>query len=67
MVSCLDNAVGNITKLLHNRGMLQNSVIVFSTDNGGPPNGFDWNYASNEPLRSVHSSAYSLLTKVEGG
>ena len=51
MVSCLDSAVGNVTKALHNKGMLDNSVIVFSTDNGGPPNGYDSSCASNEPLR----------------
>ena len=33
--------------------MLQDSIIVFTTDNGGPANGFNANSASNWPLRGV--------------
>ena len=33
--------------------MLENSIVVFTTDNGGPANGFNRNYASNWPLRGV--------------
>ena len=35
------------------RGLYDNSVIVFSTDNGGPAAGFDMNSACNFPLRGV--------------
>ena len=51
MVSALDDSVGNVTKALHEKGILNDTIIVFSTDNGGPAAGFDWNYASNAPLR----------------
>ena len=51
MVSALDDAVGNITKALKDSGMMENSIIVFSTDNGGPANGYNRNMASNWPLR----------------
>lgn len=51
MVSALDDAIGNVTTTLHEHGLLNNSVIIFSTDNGGPAGGFDMNYASNYPLR----------------
>ena len=51
MASGLDDSVGNITRALDARGMLNNTVIMFSTDNGGPANGFDYNAASNTPLR----------------
>ena len=53
MASALDDSIGNITRLLDARGMLNNTVIAFTTDNGGPANGFDMNAASNTPLRSV--------------
>ncbi len=53
MVSALDDAVGNITQSLHENDLLENSVIIFSTDNGGPAGGFDNNFASNWPLRCV--------------
>lgn len=42
MVASLDVSVGNITRALKTKGMYDNSVIVFTTDNGGAPAGFDW-------------------------
>jgi len=53
MVSALDDAIGNVTAALSAKGLLDNSVIIFSTDNGGPANGFDMNHACNWPLRLV--------------
>ena len=34
------------------------SVIVFTTDNGGPAAGFDINHASNWPLRGVKDTLW---------
>lgn len=42
MVASLDESVGNITKALKRKGLYDNSVIVFTTDNGGAPRGFNW-------------------------
>uniref|UniRef100_S4R5B9 Arylsulfatase family member I n=1 Tax=Petromyzon marinus TaxID=7757 RepID=S4R5B9_PETMA len=47
MLSCLDEAVHNITEALHRRGLYNNSVLVYSSDNGGQP----LSGGSNWPLR----------------
>ena len=42
MVASLDESVGNVTEALKRNAMFDNSVIVFTTDNGGAPWGFNW-------------------------
>jgi len=61
MVSALDDAVGAVLDALKKNGMYDNSIIAFSTDNGGPANGFDYNAANNFPLRGLK------VTQWEGG
>ena len=39
-------------------GLYDNSVIAFSTDNGGPAAGFDMNTACNYPLRGVKATLW---------
>jgi len=53
MLTSLDNSVGQVVKALTEANMLNNSIIVFTTDNGGPAAGFNQNAASNWPLRGV--------------
>ncbi|CAN8008028.1 unnamed protein product [Ixodes pacificus] len=57
----LDKSVGLVMEALNKRGMLKNSIIVFSTDNGGLPWGEEPNSGYNWPLRG------SKFTVWEGG
>lgn len=49
----LDAAIGNIVKKLQATGLMQNTFIIFSSDNGAPPFGASkGNYIDrNFPLR----------------
>ena len=55
MLTKLDESVGRVAAALQESGLLKNSIIVFTTDNGGPAASFDYNAASNWPLRGVSS------------
>jgi arylsulfatase A-like enzyme len=69
MVSAMDEGIGNVTNALRAKGMLDNSVIVFSTDNGGPtpdtPGG-DYAGSSNYPLRGGKHSIWEGGTRGTG-
>ena len=47
-----------VVDALSKRDMLRNSVIIFTTDNDGPANGFNYNWANNYPLRGGKASLY---------
>lgn len=53
MLTKLDDSVGKVVHTLQNKNMLSNTIIIFTTDNGGPAAGFNLNAASNWPLRGV--------------
>ncbi|GFG35010.1 hypothetical protein Cfor_01113 [Coptotermes formosanus] len=54
----LDESVGKVVQALQEAGLLHNSVVVFTTDNGGPAAGFNINAASNWPLRGVKNTLW---------
>nr|XP_022913475.1 arylsulfatase I [Onthophagus taurus] len=54
----LDKSVGEVITSLSKKNMLQNSIIIFSTDNGGPAAGFNLNAASNFPLKGVKNTLW---------
>ena len=53
MMSKLDESVGRVVSALNRRGMLENSILVFMSDNGAPTHGIHYNRGSNYPLRGV--------------
>ncbi|XP_057307956.1 arylsulfatase J-like isoform X1 [Hydractinia symbiolongicarpus] len=58
MVAYMDHGIGQIYKALKKRGMLDNSIIIFTSDNGGPANGLNKNWATNYPLRGAKTTVY---------
>ena len=54
MVACVDDQVGRIVAALKVRGMSENTLIAFSSDNGGPLG----SGATNGPLRAGKGTLY---------
>ncbi|KOC62042.1 Arylsulfatase B [Habropoda laboriosa] len=61
VVTALDESVGRVVQALKERHMLENSIIVFMSDNGAQTEGLLENYGSNYPLRGLK------FTLFEGG
>ncbi len=55
MVAAMDEAIGQIIATLREQGMLEHTLLVFSSDNGGP--GPD-RITSNQPLRAGKGTIY---------
>lgn len=53
MISHLDDAVGQLLDSLEKRGLLENTVVVFTSDNGGLHN-----FSSQAPLRGEKGTYY---------
>jgi arylsulfatase A-like enzyme len=52
LLSAIDDGVGQIKELLASNGMLENTIIFFIGDNGGPPqnNQTTWDGSVNDPF-----------------
>ncbi|XP_033208875.1 arylsulfatase B-like [Belonocnema kinseyi] len=58
MMTALDESVGRTVSALKKAKMLENSIIVFASDNGAQSEGFLENAGSNYPLRGLKFSVY---------
>ncbi|KAL4707476.1 hypothetical protein ACJJTC_000120 [Scirpophaga incertulas] len=54
----LDESVGKVMEALQESGLLSDSIVLFTSDNGGPAAGFNRNAASNYPLRGVKNTLW---------
>lgn len=61
MVSCMDEAVGNITDALKEMGVWENTLLIFTTDNGGL-----YEMGSNRPLRGYKGSHWEGAIRAVG-
>lgn len=59
MVTALDDVVGNITKTLKDIGVYQNTIIIFTSDNGGAEKS---DKRGNKPLKGIIQKKSSRLT-----
>ena len=48
MITALDDVVGNVTQKLKDVGIYENTVILFSSDNGGI-----FGFGGNKPLKGI--------------
>ncbi|KAH9488857.1 hypothetical protein Btru_059286 [Bulinus truncatus] len=60
MVSAIDESVGNITAALYAKGLMDNLILIFTSDNGGHP----YMGGNNWPLRGGKSSIWEGGTRV---
>lgn len=61
MVSLLDHSVGKVVSALREKHMLENTIILFMSDNGAQTVGIHANHGSNYPLRGVSTNCIELF------
>ncbi|XP_077994401.1 arylsulfatase I-like [Glandiceps talaboti] len=58
MIAAVDDSIGYLVQALKVNGMYNNSIIIVTTDNGGPVYPYDLNSASNWPLRGCKETLW---------
>ncbi|XP_077553937.1 arylsulfatase B-like isoform X2 [Haemaphysalis longicornis] len=66
MVSALDESVGAVFRALHERGMLEDSLVVFASDNGAASSARDLDASSSWPLKGEKETLWEGGVRVPG-
>ncbi|KAH6940224.1 hypothetical protein HPB50_026346 [Hyalomma asiaticum] len=66
MVSALDESVGHVFKALHEAGMLEDTVLVFTSDNGAASTSFGLDAASPWPFKGEKETLWEGGVRVPG-
>lgn len=61
MTNIMDQGVGKVVTALKKQRMLDNTIIVFISDNGAPTIGLHSNMGSNYPLRGVSETLFGFV------
>ena len=63
MLSCMDEGLGNVTNAFKRKGMMDNTIMIFTADNGGPTETCAKQGSSNWPLRGSKCSIWEGGTR----
>ncbi|XP_070562845.1 arylsulfatase B-like [Ptychodera flava] len=67
MVSMLDEIIGNMTNKLKEKGMWDNTLFVFMSDNGGAPDQYGFNYPLRGGKATLFEAGGRVVTFAAGG
>ena len=59
MISAVDDSIGQVVSKLKEYGMFNNTLIIWSSDNGGPAD-----HANNYPLRGAKGADFQVPVPV---
>lgn len=59
MAKILDDGIGNVTAALRRTGALDDTLIVFTSDNGGPTNNNENTQSNNYPMRGGKNTIWN--------
>jgi arylsulfatase A-like enzyme len=66
MAAFLDDGIANVTAALKRAGIYEETLIVFSSDNGGPTHDDEGTQSNNFPLRGGKNTLFEGGTRVVG-
>jgi arylsulfatase A-like enzyme len=66
MLTAADESIANVTRALQKRGMWDNTLVIVTTDNGGPSQVCGVQGSSNYPLRGGKCTVYQGGTTGDG-